>query len=86
MRKAGVFVGGMVTGMVVLPLAVRFVPPVRNAAVVIAAIDMSISFLDADRRDAARKLAERFIDIMNNMDKRDAAKETEEETTQEAGK
>ena len=75
MRKAAVFVTGMATGMVVLPLAVRFVPPVRNAAVIVAAIDMSITFLDKDNRKEARTLAERFIKIMDDMDAKDAAKE-----------
>lgn len=81
MRKAGVFVAGAATGMVVLPLAVRFVPPVRDAAVFIAAIDMSIHFLNKDNRNDARKLAERFIKIMDDMDAKDAAKEEEPKTT-----
>jgi len=88
MRKVGVFVAGAATGMVVLPLAVRFVPPVRNAAVIVAAIDMSIHFLDKDNRKDARKLADRFIKIMDDMDAKEAAREaaSTEETKKEEGK
>jgi hypothetical protein len=86
MRKAGVFVAGAATGMVVLPLAVRFVPPVRDAAIVVAALDMSIHFLNKDNRKEARTLAEKFIKIMDDMDAKDAAKEAEANTDTEEGK
>lgn len=69
MRKAAIFASGVLTGTVALPLAVVYVKPVRNTAVLAVAAVMSFAFVSsAEARESGRKHAQKFIDILNDMD------------------
>ena len=69
MRKAGVFAAGVTTGVVSVPLAVIFVKPVRNAAVIGVAAAMAVIFTtSAESRESGRKHAQKFIDILDDIE------------------
>lgn len=69
MRKAAVFATGMATGVVSLPLAIIYVKPVRNIAVLGVAAAMSVTFAtSAEARESGRKHAQKFIDILDDIE------------------
>ena len=78
MRKPAVFVSGMTVGIVSVPLAVIFVKPVRNVAVMGVALAMSVIFTtNAEARGSGRKHAQQFIDILDDIEAK--ANKTQEE-------
>lgn len=69
MRKATIFVAGMATNAVLTPIAIMYVPPVRKAFALSVAAGMSFIFVQsAEVRETGRKHAQKFIDILNEMD------------------
>ena len=71
MRKASIFVAGMATNAVLTPLAIVYVPPVRKAFALAVAAGMTVIFTStAEAREVGRTHAEKFINILNDMDDR----------------
>lgn len=69
MRKAAVFATGMATGVISVPLAVIYIKPVRNVAVLGVAAAMSLVFTtSASARESGRKHAQTFIDILDDIE------------------
>lgn len=80
MRKPAVFATGMTVGVISVPLAVVFIKPVRNLAVLGTALAMSVIFTtSAEARESGRKHAQAFIDILDDIETKAANKNNPEE-------
>lgn len=78
MRKPAVFATGMTAGIVSVPLAVIYIKPVRNIAVLGVAAAMSVIFTtSAEARKSGRQHAQKFIDILDDIEAK--ANKTQEE-------